>query len=92
MVGISWNDAVVYCKLLSSKTGKSYCLSTGAEQKYAACGRQSSNGNVYSDCTNIENVGCNDSYSDLHNMWSEANKPPKNFHQLDNGRSYTNIS
>lgn len=32
---VSWNDAVAYCKWLSTKTGKHFCLPTEAEREYA---------------------------------------------------------
>ncbi len=35
VVNVSWNDAVEYCKWLSSTTGKSYRLPTEAEWEYA---------------------------------------------------------
>ena len=36
VVGVSWNDAMVYCQWLSKKTGKEYSLPTKAQWKKAA--------------------------------------------------------
>jgi serine/threonine-protein kinase len=40
VVGVSWEDAVAYCRWLSQTTGKSYALPTEEEWKFAAFGTE----------------------------------------------------
>ena len=56
IVGISWKDAIAYCKWLSKKTGKKYRLPTEAEWEYAARGGQSKVNLTYSGCNDANDV------------------------------------
>ncbi|MEM9848751.1 MAG: SUMF1/EgtB/PvdO family nonheme iron enzyme [Bacteroidota bacterium] len=56
VVGVSWNDAVAYCKWLSRKTGKDYRLPTEAEWEYAARGGQKSNNYQYAGSNTLGTV------------------------------------
>jgi formylglycine-generating enzyme required for sulfatase activity len=58
IVGVSWDNAVAYCKWLSSTTGKTYRLPTEAEWEYAARGGQSY---AYSGGNDANQVGWNGS-------------------------------
>jgi formylglycine-generating enzyme len=57
MVNVSYDDAIAYCKWLSSTTNKNYRLPTEAEWEYAARGGDKSRGYIYSDSNNLSKVG-----------------------------------
>lgn len=65
IVGISWDNAVAYCKWLSEKTGKNYRLPTEAEWEYAARGGQSSRNYLYAGSNNIDEVAWYDTNSGI---------------------------
>ena len=64
IAGVSWDDAVAYCKWLSKKTGLNYRLPTEAEWEFSARGGIASNNTVYAGSNNTNDVGWNDSNSD----------------------------
>jgi formylglycine-generating enzyme required for sulfatase activity len=63
IIGVSWNDAVAYCKWVSKTTGKNYRLPTEAEWEYAARGGNQSKGYTYSGSNTTDNVAWNDENS-----------------------------
>jgi formylglycine-generating enzyme required for sulfatase activity len=65
IIGVSWNDAVAYCKWVSKTTGKNYRLPTEAEWEYAARGGNQSKGYKYSGSNTIDNIAWYGSNSDL---------------------------
>jgi formylglycine-generating enzyme required for sulfatase activity len=57
VTGVSWDDAVAYCRWLSQKTGKNYRLPTEAEWEYAARGGPKwTDGYKYAGSNNIDEV------------------------------------
>lgn len=56
VIHISWNDAMEFCKWLSSKTGKNFTLPTEAEWEYAARGGNKSKGYQYAGSNEIGSV------------------------------------
>ncbi len=57
IVGISWMDAMAYCKWLGEKTRKEYRLPSEAEWEYAARGGRLSSGFKYSGSNKLKEVG-----------------------------------
>ena len=60
IVGVSWSNAVAYCKWLSKQTGQHYRLPTEAEWEYAARGGQHSKGFIYAGSDSINEVAWNE--------------------------------
>lgn len=60
IVGISWSNAVAYCKWLSKQTGQHYRLPTEAEWEYAAKGGINSKGFKYAGSDSINEVAWNE--------------------------------
>jgi formylglycine-generating enzyme required for sulfatase activity len=56
VVHVSWNDAVAYCKWLSTKIGRTCRLPTEAEWEYAAKGGSSSQNYIYAGSNTLSNV------------------------------------
>jgi len=56
MYYVSWNDAMMFCRLLSEKTGKTYTLPTEAQWEYAARGGKFASGTKYAGSNTIDDV------------------------------------
>lgn len=56
IVGVSWYDAVAYCKWLSKQTGKNYRLPTEAEWEFAARGGSNQNSYKYAGSDDVDKV------------------------------------
>jgi formylglycine-generating enzyme required for sulfatase activity len=54
--GVSWEDAVEFCRRLSIKTGKNYKLPTEAQWEYAARGGKNGYNTKYAGSDNIKEV------------------------------------
>jgi sulfatase modifying factor 1 len=63
VIHVSWNDAMAYCKWMSTKNSKIYRLPTEAEWEYAARGGNKSNGYLFSGSKNLDSVGWYDNNS-----------------------------
>ena len=53
---VSWNEAVLFCEMLSQKTGRNYVLPTEAQWEYAARGGKYSKGTKYAGSNTINEV------------------------------------
>ena len=57
IAGVTWDNAVAYCKWLSEKTGKKFRLPTEAEWEYAARGGKNGLPTKFSGSSNFDEVG-----------------------------------
>ena len=57
IIGVSWQNAIAYCRWLSEVTGQSYRLPSEAEWEFAARGGTQSGGYRYAGSNKLEEVG-----------------------------------